>query len=74
MTFRHIVTIRNPEGKSTVASDGSSPVARVLRYTPGFVMRPMWLTKSPTRNSTDGADTARNIDNLVPRRAARPSS
>lgn len=66
MTFRRVVTIRNVEGKSTLASDGPSPAARALRHTPGFVMRPLWLTKSPTRNSTDGAETTQNIDSLVP--------
>lgn len=66
MTFRRVVTIKNAEGKSTVALDGPSPADRVFRHTPGFVMRPMWLTEPPMTASRDGAETTLNIQTLLP--------
>ena len=51
MQIRRVVSIKNRDGKSVVASDGPSPSARALRHTPGFVSTPLWFTgaSSPAR-------------------------
>jgi hypothetical protein len=44
MSFRRVVTAKNSAGKSVVISDGPSPREMALKYTPGFVSAPMWMT------------------------------
>jgi mannose-6-phosphate isomerase-like protein (cupin superfamily) len=66
MPIRRVVTVKNKNGKSMVALDGPSPAERALKHTPGFVSRPMWFTRAPTRMSSDRSDAALGTKTLLP--------
>jgi hypothetical protein len=65
MSIRRVV-ITNASGKSAVASDGPSPAARELRYTPGFASTPIWFTGAPARIASAGVDAAAGLKTLLP--------
>ena len=66
MQIRRVVSIKNRDGKSVVASDGPSPSARALRHTPGFVSTPLWFTGASAQLTSDQSDAAVGFETLLP--------
>jgi hypothetical protein len=71
MQIRRVVSIKNRDGKSVVASDGPSPSARALRHTLGFVSTPLWFTGASAQLTSDQSDAAVGFETLLPGREKR---
>jgi hypothetical protein len=56
MSFRRVVTAKNAGGKSVVMSDGRSPREMALKYTPGFVSAPIWMSAATPSLQAAGND------------------
>lgn len=66
MKVRRVVTKRDAQGKSVVASDGLSHWSKDFEHTPGFSSTVVWQTPPIPSLTISGADPTQSVRTLVP--------